>query len=215
RAYTRGTLNGDVLQGDLIIRGEGDPKLVTEKFWQFLRQIRAAGIREIHGNLILDRSIYRAEAHDAGAFDAEPLKPYNVGPDALLLNYNVLTMRFRPDAAQRTVSLQFDPPVAWSPAQVRTPVLSNGACGDWQSALRPQFGAQGLWFEGSYPSACGERGWYVHPYMMAATDYFGLVFRQLWAEIGGTFSGAVIDGVTPADAQQVAEWQSPALPEIV
>ncbi len=215
RAYTRGTLNGDVLQGDLIIRGEGDPKLVTEKFWQFLRQIRAAGIREIHGNLILDRSIYRAEAHDAGAFDAEPLKPYNVGPDALLLNYNVLTMRFRPDAAQRTVSLQFDPPVAWSPAQVRTPALSNGACGDWQGALRPQFGAQGLWFEGSYPAACGERGWYVHPYTMAATDYFGLVFRQLWAEIGGTFSGAVLDGVTPTDAQQVAEWQSPPLPEIV
>ena len=58
QAYMTGTLNGDVLDGDLIIKGSGDPKLVTENFWQFLRKIRASGIREIRGNLILDRSVF-------------------------------------------------------------------------------------------------------------------------------------------------------------
>jgi len=215
RAYTQGTLDGDVLQGDLIIKGGGDPKLVTEKFWQFLRQIRAAGIRDIRGNLILDRSVYRAETFDTAVFDGEPFKPYNVGPDALLLNYNVLTMRFQPDAERNTAALQFDPPVAWTTSQINGPQLSNGNCGDWQSGLQPQFSKQGLRFDGSYPVACGARGWYVHPYTMSATDYFGLVFRQLWQEMGGTLRGDVRDGLTPVDAQQVAEWQSPPLPEIV
>ena len=75
QAYMTGTLNGDVLDGDLIIKGSGDPKLVTENFWQFLRKIRASGIREIRGNLILDRSIFEEMPYDAAQFDGDPLKP--------------------------------------------------------------------------------------------------------------------------------------------
>jgi len=41
------------------------------------------------------------------------------------------------------------------------------------------------------------------------------VFRQLWRELGGTFSGEVIDGRVPDNASLIAEWSSPALPEIV
>lgn len=213
RAYMRGTLTGDVLNGDLIIKGEGDPKMVTEKFWQFLRQIRAAGIREIRGNLILDRSQFQAMAHDTGSFDDYPLKPYNVGPDALLLNYNVMSMHFLPDTARSVATLQFDPPVDWPDAQA--PRLSNGACGDWQTGLKPQFTPRGVVFDGAYPAACGEKTWYLHPYRVNPTAYFGQVFRQLWVDVGGSFSGQVTEGIVPADARQVAEWQSPSLPEIV
>ncbi|WP_293780050.1 D-alanyl-D-alanine carboxypeptidase/D-alanyl-D-alanine-endopeptidase [uncultured Oxalicibacterium sp.] len=213
RAYLRGTLSDGVLQGDLIIRGEGDPKLVTERFWQFLRQIRAAGVREIRGNLILDRSQFATTAYDAGAFDGSPLKPYNVGPDALLLNYNVVTMRFMPDAVRGVATVQFDPPVAWT--QTRMPNLTNGACGDWQGNLQPQFQPDGVRFSGGYPASCGEKIWYIHPYRLNPNDYFGQVFRQLWRDVGGSFSGNVVDGTTPPDARQIVEWQSPSLPEIV
>ncbi|MDQ7968663.1 MAG: D-alanyl-D-alanine carboxypeptidase/D-alanyl-D-alanine-endopeptidase [Oxalicibacterium faecigallinarum] len=213
KAYIRGTLADEVLHGDLIIRGEGDPKLVTEKFWQLLRQIRASGVREIRGNLILDRSQFQARPHDAGAFDDYPLKPYNVGPDALLLNYNVMSVHFLPDAARGVATIQFDPPVAWTNAQ--PPRLSSGACGDWQTALKPQFNPNGVVFEGAYPAACGEKTWYLHPYRVSPTAYFGQVFRQLWTDVGGRFDGVVTEGAVSPDARQIAEWQSPPLPEIV
>lgn len=213
QAYVLGTQVGDVLHGDLIIKGSGDPKLVTEKFWQFLRQIRAAGIREIRGNLILDRSAFENVPYDAAMFDGDPLKPYNTGPDALLLNYKVFAFHFRPDDVGRTVDVSVDPPLAAYP--VTAPVLSNGACVDWQAKLLPALERKGAGFAGSYPAACGEKTWYMHPYQLSHAEYFGIVFRQLWTDVGGVFQGSVNDGLVPSGARLVSEWQSPSLPEVV
>lgn len=213
QAYASGTQDGDVLRGDLIIKGGGDPKLVTEKFWQFLRQIRAAGIREIRGNLILDRSLFATPSHDAASFDDAPLKPYNAGPDALLLNYKALALHFRPDPMRLIADVQTDPPLAGLP--VVAPILSNGACGDWQGGLNLQLDASGMRFDGAYPASCGEKTWYLSPYAIGDADYFGRVFRQLWSEVGGTFNGSVVEGGVTPDARLVTEWQSPSLPEVI
>ncbi len=213
QVYATGTQSGDVLNGDLVIKGSGDPKLVTEKFWQFLRQIRAAGIREIRGNLIMDRSVFEDVPYDASGFDGDPLKPYNAGPDALLLNYDVIAFHFLPDPSSRIVNVSVDPPLAAYP--IRAPVFSDGACTDWQARLLPSLDRNGATFAGSFPAACGEKTWYLHPYQISHAEYFGLVFRQLWTEVGGVFKGAIVDGVLPPAARLVTEWQSPALPEVV
>src|SRR5471030_708077 len=57
-AYAGGKLQGDALQGDLILKGYGDPKFTLENLWLLLRRLRALGLREIHGNLVLDRSYF-------------------------------------------------------------------------------------------------------------------------------------------------------------
>ena len=213
QVYATGTQNGDVLNGDLVIKGSGDPKLVTEKFWQFLRQIRAAGIREIRGNLILDRSVFEDTSYDASRFDGDPLKPYNAGPDALLLNYKALAFHFLPDASRRVVNVSVDPPLA--AYSITAPAFSDGPCVDWQAKLQPTLDRNGTSFAGTFPAACGEKTWYLHPYQMTHAEYFGLVFRQLWADVGGVFKGSIVDGVLPPNARPVTEWQSPALPEVI
>src|SRR5687768_6051898 len=43
---------------DLVLRGYGDPKLDYESFWMLLRQLRARGLREIRGDVVLDRSYF-------------------------------------------------------------------------------------------------------------------------------------------------------------
>lgn len=213
RAYATGMQDGEVLQGDLIIKGGGDPKLVLENFWLFLRQIRAAGIREIRGDLVLDRTAFETERFDPAQFDGDPLKPYNAGPDALLLNYGSMGFRFMPDQTARAVSVALDVPAAGY--TVNRPALSNGQCGDWQDKLHAEFSAAGVSFRGVFSASCGEKTWYVHPYQMTQNQYFGMVFFQLWRDLGGTISGAVKNGKLPQDARLLAEWVSPTLSEVI
>ncbi|PUA18269.1 D-alanyl-D-alanine carboxypeptidase/D-alanyl-D-alanine-endopeptidase [Glaciimonas sp. PCH181] len=212
-AYTDGRQVGTTLQGNLIFKGGGDPKLVLENFWLFLRQIRAKGIRDIRGNVVLDRSMFDENAYDPAAFDGDPLKPYNAGPDALLLNYKTLTFQFVPDDATGLIRVVVDPPMAGY--TVIPPRSAKGACGDWQGKLQATFDENGASFNGTLPASCGEKIWYVNPYKMSSSQYFGNVFRQMWTDLGGTLSGTVKSGVVPVGTRFIAEWSSVTLPEVI
>jgi D-alanyl-D-alanine carboxypeptidase/D-alanyl-D-alanine-endopeptidase (penicillin-binding protein 4) len=212
-AYLTGSQRSDVVDGDLVIRGGGDPRLLMEDLWLLLRQIRNKGIRQINGDLILDRSLFEARAFDASQFDGDPLKPYNAGPDALLLNYHTFTLTLVPDQASGKARVSVDPPVAG--LAISGPTLVEGECGNWKAAVTPSLTDDGITLTGTYPYACGENIWYVHPYQMSQGRYFGAIFRQLWTEMGGTLNGQVRGGVLPVGARLVAEWQSPPLSLVI
>ncbi|MES2831117.1 MAG: D-alanyl-D-alanine carboxypeptidase/D-alanyl-D-alanine-endopeptidase [Pseudomonadota bacterium] len=213
RAFASGPQAGDVLYGDLIFKGGGDPKLVMENFWLFLRQIRSQGVREIRGNLVLDRSVFAGEAIDPARFDGDPAKPYNANADALLLGYKAITLRFKPDLASNTALMTADAPL--DGVALVAPALSGEECGAWQGKLQLVVTPTQIGFNGKMPAACGEKSWSIHPYGMTQTQYFGAVFRQLWRDLGGSLQGQVIDGVLPADARLLAERESVALPEVL
>lgn len=212
QAYANGVLNGDVLQGDLIFKGGGDPKLVTENFWMFLRQIRAKGIREIRGNVVLDRSVFENAQYDASKFDGDAIKAYNAAPDALLINYQALRFTFMPNEASGTVAVMLDPPTGYT---VTPPKLSGEECEGWQSRLGASWEPHGVSFSGTYPASCGDRIWHMHAYQQTHTQYFAAVFRRMWSDLGGGFTGEVSEGVTPAAARLVAQWESVTLPEVI
>ncbi|MEC5216598.1 D-alanyl-D-alanine carboxypeptidase/D-alanyl-D-alanine-endopeptidase (penicillin-binding protein 4) [Actimicrobium sp. GrIS 1.19] len=214
QAWIRGERSGEQLNGDLILRGGGDPKLVLENFWLFLRKIRAQGVRVIHGNLVLDRSAFDVKEVDPTQFDGDPLKPYNVGPDALLLNYQSLAVRLSPDATQRTVHVSLDPEM--NGLAVRPPSWTPTECeGDFRAAISARIDAAGASFDGPFAGACGEQVWQIRPYPLARNRYVELIFRQLWTELGGTFDGNVIDGSVPADAIALTDWKSPSVAELI
>ena len=211
-----GTLTQDVLAGNLYIKGAGDPKLTVENFWLLLRNLRARGVREIRGDLVLDRRLFAEELQDPGAFDDQPTRPYNTAPSALLVNFKAVTLQFIPDAVARTVRIAVEPPL--SQVQVINNLkLVDGPCGDWVGKLR--LDAQGnadsarLGFNGTYALDCGEgmRSFSV----LGHRQYVGALFTQLWRELGGTFSGQVREGATPEQARRLATARSSSLSEIV
>lgn len=200
------------LEGDLYLRGSGDPKFVFESFWLMLRQLRDRGIRSIRGDLVLDRGLFETMPYDPAAFDGEPSRPYNVGPDALLVNFNAITLHFIPDDARRRVRVAMEPALAgFAPGRV---AYAAGACGDWKTRVAADFSdSDRIAFHGAYPGACGEQTWNVA--ILDHRRYVGALFRSLWAELGGRLLGSIRDGQLPADAHVLAERESPSLAEVV
>jgi hypothetical protein len=108
-AYADGTIAGGVLEGNLVLKGYGDPKITIEQFQELIARLRATGLSTIRGDLIVDRSYFAPVPYDPGAFDAEPLRPYNVGPDALLVNFKSVRFAFAPNAAGNVVEVRTEP----------------------------------------------------------------------------------------------------------
>jgi len=209
--YLDGPVRDGTLHGDLYIRGGGDPKLVAERLWLMLRRVQGLGVRFITGDIVLDRSAFAPAAADPGAFDGEPLKPYNAAPDALLVNFRSLVLTFTPQAGQARVHME--PPLAGvrAPAAV---ALGPGECGDWRGGLKADFSDPArIRLAGAYPAACGERAW-----PLAYADPAGFAARAIagaWQEAGGRLGGRVREGRVPAGLAPAFEWHSPPLAEIV
>jgi serine-type D-Ala-D-Ala carboxypeptidase/endopeptidase (penicillin-binding protein 4) len=200
------------LDGNLYLRGSGDPKLALEQFWLLLRQLRARGVGEIAGDLVLDRSAFALPPHDPGEFDNEPLRPYNAGPDALLVNLKSLRLTLLPDPAQQAVVVIPETPSDGLRIANRL-ALSGEACGDWREKLKPAVNGETIELSGSFPAACGEKALHLAPW--AADAQVEHLFRALWRELGGTLLGRVREGTTPVGANTVAAQDSPALGEVV
>lgn len=205
--------HGGRLDGDLIVRGGGDPSLVLERWWLLLQRLRAQGLRDIRGNLVLDRSRYAAAPEPAGSLDGNELRPYNVAPDALLINYKSVAFTFGAPAAGALAPVAVLPPLEGmhAPATVR---LVDGPCGDWKGRLQADF-SQPLAprFHGAFARACGEKTWYVS--LLAPDDYALAAFGALWRASGGSFKGGVRSGTARRDDVLLAELESPPLAEVI
>lgn len=211
--YLDGPVRDGVLQGSLYIRGRGDPKLVSERLWLALRRVQGLGVRQIAGDIVIDRSAFESVTHDPAAFDGEPLKPYNAGPDALLINYKSLVLHFNPDRAAGVARVHAEPPLAGLQLQATVP-LAGADCSDWRAALKAEFpDASRIRFAGSYAAACGERAW-----PLASADPAGFAARAIagmWTSVGGQLAGQVREGRVPAGLEPALEIESPPLAEVV
>ena len=200
------------LDGNLYLRGSGDPSLTQERFWLLLRQLRARGISDIAGDLVLDRSAFRLPPHDPAAFDNEPLRPYNAGADALLINFKSLRLTLAPDPVTKTTLLIPETPAEGLRVSSRI-ALTDGECGDWREKLKIASEANSIEVSGNFANACGEKALHLAPW--SADLQVERLFRALWRELGGTLSGRIREGETPASARLLATHESPPLGEIV
>ena len=216
-AYLDGPLDGaGVLHGNLVLKGGGDPKITVERWQAFMAMLRANGLAAVDGDLVLDRTLFAPMAHDAAAFDGEPLKPYNVGPDALLVNFKSVKFVFAPgpaaDATVETVE-----PVLSAIAVSDPPPLSQGNCGDWRTALGAAFVDRGnraeATFSGRYITGCGEREWWVS--LLDHPTYIHGMFDTYFRAAGGRFAGRWRDGMAPAGAAPFITLESPPLWDVV
>ena len=209
-AYLDGKLENGVLHGNLVFKGYGDPKLTIEQFWMWLHELRQRGLHEIRGDLVLDRSFFELANHDPAAFDNDPVRAYNVGADALLLNFNALRLRLMPNGA--TTSALVEPELSGYMLDNRIVTSAALPC-HGEDAYKSRLDGRNIVLEGAIPVDCGEVEDYVA--LLPHDDYFFAVFSALWKELGGTLRGKLRLGSTPANQPPFATRLSPPLAEVI
>jgi D-alanyl-D-alanine carboxypeptidase/D-alanyl-D-alanine-endopeptidase (penicillin-binding protein 4) len=94
--YKAGHLKNGVLQGDLVIKGFGDPTLNAEDLEKIVSELRAKGIIQISGDIVIDRSYFKVGDKDSSGFDENLYSAYNAMPDAMMFNERVVTVCVHP-----------------------------------------------------------------------------------------------------------------------
>ncbi|MEO8343384.1 MAG: D-alanyl-D-alanine carboxypeptidase/D-alanyl-D-alanine-endopeptidase, partial [Gallionella sp.] len=209
-AYLDGKLENGVLQGDLVFKGYGDPKLTVEQFWMWVREIRQRGLREIHGDIVLDHSFFEAVLNDPAEFDNDPTRAYNVGTSALLLNFNALHLHLIPDG-HNTIALM-EPDLGGYKLINHITTSAKLNC-NGEDAYTARLEGHTILLEGSIPIACGETDNYFS--LLPQDEYFFAVFSALWQELGGTLQGKLRTGMAPAGQTPFAKYLSPPLSEVI
>jgi serine-type D-Ala-D-Ala carboxypeptidase/endopeptidase (penicillin-binding protein 4) len=210
--YALGPIIGGELQGDLLLKGHGDPYLVTERVWQLSRRIRQAGIDKIAGDLLLDDSYFELNGYDPAAFDRQPLRAYNVAPNALLMNYKVVRYWFEPLHDTGKVRIWADPPLANLTIDNRLSV-TPGSCRGYQRGITISADADRMTFSGRFPSGC-ER-YAMDRSALSHNEFAYGLFTSMWAESGGKLEGSWKKATAPEDEEPLLSFRSLPLSDVI
>lgn len=215
-AYALGPILGGVLDGDLLLKGYGDPYLVEEEMWKFAGELRRRGLQRITGQLVIDDSHYAPVTRGAGEFDGQPLRLYNVQPNALMVNFKAFTFSFTPRGDGGGVLVRSNP--ALPNLQIVNQLkLVRAKCRGVLAAVRMAIPDPAqpnrVVFSGNYPTGCGEQT--LPRTAMDPASYAYGVFKAVWQQWGGTIDGGVSRGLKPPGSRPYATWYSPPLAELI
>ncbi|NKC13694.1 MAG: D-alanyl-D-alanine carboxypeptidase/D-alanyl-D-alanine-endopeptidase [Gammaproteobacteria bacterium] len=212
--YLLGKVEGDTLEGDLAIKGYGDPFLVIEQLWLLVGELRRTGLRKITGRLLLDDSYYAVNAPPPGAFDNRPHRLYNTRPNALLTNFYATRFHFSPGKKGVSVTAEPDLPNLEIISRVKS---NNNNCSANAPKIRlsheREAKVERSTFTGSLPRQC--RRYSLSRSVMHPQAYTYGLFKRLWEQWGGTIKRGFARTQVPADAKPLLTWHSRPLGDIV
>jgi len=222
-AFATGPVANGRLTGDLVISG-GAVGLTSAELLRWFRQMRAQGLGEVTGNIVLDQVALLHERDPAQApTTAVESQPNGGVPDPKTYNVGKLLVSVKPAVGERATVI-----VKPRPANVVVvnDVFMGGGCGAWarwRSAEETRGGAPlQLWVRGRWDKTCGaEDIAYVRPpedvrlapelgAAPAAPVAAPRLVADLWAEAGGKLRGRVVEGGESAAGKRVAtgRWSS-------
>ena len=207
---TDGSVADGHLHGNLYWRGSGDPTLDRDGLADLLRQLRQRGIRQIDGELRLDKSVFTSLG-SAGQLDPDDGRAYQTPPDPLLLNLKVVWLSLFTTPAGVTVAS--DPPLAGVRLDNRLRPTAGDCSGGIKRYASVALDGDTLRLSGTLPAGCD--GARLYAPVFGHERFQTEAFAALWREAGGSWSGLVRAGLTPPDATVLARHESPPLAQVI
>ncbi len=114
--YVTGPIVNGVLEGDMVVKGYGDPTVITERLQAVADELYLQGLRKIRGKILVDDSYFDHDLEARGwEMEEAPDRAYAAPVSGLSLNYNAIGVHLRPAYdrdAPATVTI--DPPVKYA-----------------------------------------------------------------------------------------------------
>lgn len=213
--YTGKLANGRI-DGDLILRGDGDPSLSSRFIGgkpdaamdSIVGRLLKAGVREVSGRVIGDASAFESRSVPAGWHPRILQDSYAGRVSALSLNENLVWVTVRPTTRGEPAEVVLEPATTAIPlrGRVRT-VAGRGA------SLKVGRGPGGISVSGSIGSEVYQRS-FSYIVEDPATFTTG-AFHAALARHGIKVNGEMIMAPTPASATPIISWESPPLETLI
>lgn len=213
-AYVDGELDGSALEGDLILVGEGDPFMTGERWWAFVQSLRERGLQRVDGDIVVDNTYFSPPDQSRADFDGQAFRPYNVLPDALMVNFQTARFTISAQSPREPAQIFVHP----RPANLRIENRLRVEPGHCRPNRRVAFDTvpdapNTLIVDGVLTAGC--RDYRTTLAIMTAPDHAYGTFRTLWTESGGTIAGGLRVQKRPPDARHLLSFDSLSLGEII
>lgn len=212
--YHDGTIKNWVLNGNLMIKGYGDPSFKAQDFWRLLMSLRQAGVKKINGDLIIDKTYFADDVDNGISFDEEKWRAYNAKPSAFSVNGRSTSFRFSANDDVVNVNQEFELPEVTIVNKMKA---VNGDCGNWRSRMnydvQMNTNTAVVTFNGVYAPDCGER--FLELSLFDDAQYAFFTFKKIWRDLGGEFTGTLKRQPVPSTAHQLLEQFSEPLGSVV
>jgi D-alanyl-D-alanine carboxypeptidase/D-alanyl-D-alanine-endopeptidase (penicillin-binding protein 4) len=217
RVLSSGPLRAGEIEGDLLLVGAGDPSLTGQDLWGLAAQIRAAGIRSVHGHLVVVPAPFPSvgcETKDRCDTEGRGDRSYNAPVASVGIDYGnwCVDVRSNPAGGPAIIS---SCSAAHLPIAVEGTVQTISARADgtpWVARSTDASGMDGLRVGGSIPSGTAQQ---MYCSMSNPALGTGLLLKETLHELGIEIQGSVVvrEGNAPRDAYPLAQIEGLSLKE--
>ncbi len=208
---TDGELAEETLNGNLYLKGVGDPSLSREQLRNLAKALAEKGIRFVKGDLVVDVSAFEDNRWGTGWSWDYLHYGYAAEVWAIALDRNSVTLQVTPAPSEgQHAQVTLTPPTDWLLIDNRIRTVKTGAA-VWQVQRDPWERTVRLW--GQVPLNNPPES--VRLSVPSVPHYVGETFRQILQEAGVVVEGATRIGTTPAAAKPLAQVTSPPLRELI
>ena len=211
--YVRGnSLKAGVVTGPLYLQGGGDPTLVYEKVWRICRQLKAMGLTQITGGIVVDTGLFSETFIPGADFETNDFA-YQAPPGPLSVSYNAFEIYVNPGPANAPARVHVEPPLQ-DLITVRNQAVTSSR--STRLALDTSYRRDGgitLTVKGRINAKGGVQTYYRR--VRAPWRYSGEVFKSLLQQEGIEVKGKVSKGQVPARATCLLTHHSEPLGQMV
>lgn len=220
---TNGTIKEGKLEGDLILKGGGDPAFVSENMWFLVNEFLRSEVQVVSGNIVVDSSRFDEEKFDAGRESVRVQRAYDAPIGAMSFNWNSANVFVRPSQVGSLARVFVDPENTYIEVVNRTKTSKSGGRESIQvrreiiSSKKLESGKsrplERFIVEGEIPLNMRERVLYVN--ITQPGLWSGHHLRSFLKQRGVSVLGEVLEGKANGDSRVVANSDSKPIAQLL